>query len=107
MVNSARVMWHNFCVPKKINPSLISMTDEMLQAALTFNGIVGGINLGLFSLGMFLPWINSKVSHMFSRKKSFSGADFTLKHNRIDNRFSNDFREHWLDRWFHWCSYRG
>lgn len=32
------------------------------QAALTFNGIVGGINLGLFSLGMFIPWINSTVN---------------------------------------------
>lgn len=34
------------------------------QAALTFNGIVGGVNVGLFSLGMLLPWINSKVSYI-------------------------------------------
>ncbi|XP_065221049.1 putative sodium-dependent multivitamin transporter [Planococcus citri] len=39
---------------------VVRQMDSVLKAALTFNGIVGGINLGLFSLGMFLPWINSK-----------------------------------------------
>lgn len=33
---------------------------SVMQVALTFNGMVGGVTLGLFSLGMFFPWANSK-----------------------------------------------
>lgn len=34
----------------------------MLQATLTLNGLVGGILLGLFSLGIFFKRANVKVS---------------------------------------------
>lgn len=34
----------------------------VLQATLTFNGLVGGILLGLFSLGIFFKKANVKVS---------------------------------------------
>lgn len=32
----------------------------IIQVALSFNGMVGGVTLGLFSLGMFIPWANAK-----------------------------------------------
>lgn len=34
----------------------------ILQATLTLNGLVGGILLGLFSLGIFFEKANAKVS---------------------------------------------
>ena len=47
----------------QIPPHKIKML--WFQIALSFNGMVGGITLGLFSLGMFFPWSNSKVRFEF------------------------------------------
>lgn len=34
---------------------------SVMQVAISFNGMVGGVTLGLFTLGMFFPSANSKV----------------------------------------------
>ncbi|XP_076377509.1 sodium-coupled monocarboxylate transporter 1 [Megalopta genalis] len=39
---------------------VVERLGSVLEVALSFNGMVGGITLGLFSLGMFVPWANGK-----------------------------------------------
>ena len=54
----------------QIPPCKIKML--CFQIALSFNGMVGGITLGLFSLGMFFPWSNSKVRFEFCSQLRFT-----------------------------------
>ncbi|CAH0720819.1 unnamed protein product, partial [Brenthis ino] len=39
---------------------LVEKLGPVLQLALSFNGMTGGVTLGLFSLGMLFPWANYK-----------------------------------------------
>ncbi|KAJ8940079.1 hypothetical protein NQ314_010913 [Rhamnusium bicolor] len=39
---------------------IVAHLGSVMQVAISFNGMAGGVTLGLFSLGMFFPWANSK-----------------------------------------------
>lgn len=43
---------------------LVEQLGGILQATLTLNGLIGGITLGLFSLGVFFKVANTRVSNM-------------------------------------------
>lgn len=36
-----------------------------MQMSMSLSGITNGASLGIFSMGLFLPWVNSKVSSKF------------------------------------------
>ncbi|XP_059054331.1 sodium-coupled monocarboxylate transporter 1 [Achroia grisella] len=38
----------------------VERLGPLLQLAVSFNGMTGGVSLGLFTLGMLFPWANSK-----------------------------------------------
>lgn len=40
---------------------VVEQLGSVMQVAISFNGMVGGVTFGLFSLGMFFPWANTKV----------------------------------------------
>lgn len=40
---------------------LVEQLGGILQATLTLNGLIGGVTLGLFSLGIFFKSANTKV----------------------------------------------
>lgn len=51
---------------------MVEQLGSVLQVAISFNGMVGGVTLGLFSLGMLFPWANSKVCYIiFSMQHGF------------------------------------
>lgn len=39
---------------------VVEQLGSVMQVAISFNGMVGGVTFALFSLGMFFPWTNSK-----------------------------------------------
>jgi hypothetical protein len=43
---------------------------------MSLSGITHGASLGIFSMGLFLPWVNSKVS---SKLQSFSFIALTFE----------------------------
>lgn len=47
---------------------LVEQLGGILQATLTLNGLLGGVTLGLFSLGIFFKCANSKVNVSNSSK---------------------------------------
>lgn len=42
---------------------MVEQLGGILQATLTLNGLIGGVTLGLFSLGIFFKSANSQVRH--------------------------------------------
>lgn len=45
---------------------VVEQLGGILQATLTLNGLIGGITLGLFSLGIFFKSANSQVNSSYS-----------------------------------------
>lgn len=41
---------------------VVEQLGGILQATLTLNGLIGGVTLGLFSLGVFFKSANAKVN---------------------------------------------
>lgn len=39
---------------------VVEQLGSVMQVAISFNGMVGGVTFALFTLGMFFPWTNSK-----------------------------------------------
>jgi hypothetical protein len=54
------VYLHIYITPVKVLPSIL-ITYFLLQVGVTISGVTYGAMLGLFSLGMFFPWANTKV----------------------------------------------
>lgn len=80
---------------------LVEQLGGILQATLTLNGLIGGVTLGLFSLGIFFKSANSKVQWKWPKTPIL---------NRINEQFSfmiigGSLR--WTDIFanccLHWC----
>lgn len=48
---------------------VVERLGSVMQVAISFNGMAGGVTLGLFSIGMFFPWANSKVGSIVNLLK--------------------------------------
>lgn len=58
-----------------------ALGETVLQAAMSVNGIVAGPTLGLFSLGMFCPWISNKPAKI----GYFAGLGLAIIFYVLDN----------------------
>lgn len=60
-----------FCVSFGVlSLALVFVVEQLggvLQATLTLNGLIGGVTLGLFSLGIFFKSANAKVKYLHSK----------------------------------------
>lgn len=64
---------------------LVEQLGSILQVTLTLNGLIGGVTLGLFSLGIFFKKANAKVctNVLNSRNKKIKTKYLTKCCNRF------------------------
>lgn len=65
---------------------MVEKLGTVLQLTMTFEAITNGPQLGIFSMGILFPWVNSKVSNIYKMKLSRQMKIGVLSDRRLAGR---------------------